>query len=89
MAPAGGLQLPEDVGHQRGPAQPHRQLCPKPAQRQRRAAQPQHPGELAPQPSALPPLWDWAVLKLQPQVGMISIRSQWVDPLSRTGTSQV
>lgn len=67
MALAGGLQLPKDFGHQHGPAQPHRQLCPKPAQRQCGAAQPQHPGELARRPSALPPLWGfWGFLTVQP-----------------------
>lgn len=54
VAPTAGLQLPTDFCHQRSPAQPHRQRRPKPPQRQRCAAQPQHPGELAARPSALP-----------------------------------
>lgn len=45
MAAATGPRLPKDLSHQHSTAQPHRQLRQKPAQHQRRAAQPQHPGE--------------------------------------------
>lgn len=76
MALAGGLQLPEDVGHQHGPPQPHRQLSPEPAQRQSRAAQPQHPGELAPPAS----------LGLGFPQSPTSNRND-LNPLSRPGTS--
>lgn len=55
VALTAGPQLPTDFCHQRSPAQPHRQLRPKPAQRQHRAAQPQHPGKPTAGPLALPP----------------------------------